>query len=578
MKKYIYLIMAHMLFATACEVLNPEEVEKLQYVGVSLTSVANDPDEVGKVILTGSITGFSDEDNFKSISQHGFLWSTSTNLPDFENFEGIRYLGLFSENSPFENPVEGISSKKTYYFRAFAQSGDQTFLSDEILSFNISLSGINTVGYTYDGKRDLNFIGRIEDIQKRNVTIVEHGFCWNDATSGKLPDLSDEVSFLGNNEFPADYSFEATNILEGKDPKLAYRAFAIYSANATLDTIFGETRTFEEPLYDVWELAEYRFPVPIKDLLVFQVAQDRYIVGGGSTVNPALGTFYPQPQYEFWEVTAAGDQLNFSVLPDLQLDSTLTTFGKAHFVIQDTMYMFGGVSPTTPVPSGNFLKATMNNAGWENVTSTNLPFRRGFSMGFALNNKGYVFGGSTFIFAGGQRVEFLNDLWSYDPVTGKWEEIVPQDGQPWPEVRDNANVFVSNGLAYIAFGYSPGAESYNKLSDIWAFDPTNNSWTQIQEPFIENCEITVCARNAATSAVLDNGTVYLGLGDKDVAFLNDFWALDLSTNVIERKPDLPNTIYRGVSAVVFENRVFAIGGQPYNASQPFINIYTAKPF
>lgn len=96
------------------------------------------------------------------------------------------------------------------------------------------------------------------------------------------------------------------------------------------------------------------------------------------------------------------------------------------------------------------------------------------SVGFALNDKGYIATGT----ASGA-ANALNDLWQYDPTTNQWE----QKADVGTTGRLNAFVFTLNNKAYVGGGTLSTTSLAGR--DFYEYDPTSDTWTQ-KADFPEN--------------------------------------------------------------------------------------------
>lgn len=81
----------------------------------------------------------------------------------------------------------------------------------------------------------------------------------------------------------------------------------------------------------------------------------------------------------------------------------------------------------------------------------------------------YLFGGR----AGPGGTDF-GDLWAYDLALDTWSAITPQGPTPPPRFGHNAAWVPEVGL--VVFAGQAGATFY---SDLWAYDPPSNTWTQL---------------------------------------------------------------------------------------------------
>ncbi len=147
------------------------------------------------------------------------------------------------------------------------------------------------------------------------------------------------------------------------------------------------------------------------------------------------------------------------------------------------------------------------------ATPSNYWIGKDLTMGFAINGKGYVFGGR--YDSKEETAEYLNDLWEYDPSTKTWTQMrsypgtgnifgtsfvidgqafLVIDGNCWlydqlsnlwvkraslpGGVRWNPTGFAINGKGYVGLGVVDGAHTSTKLKDWWEFDPNANTWTK----------------------------------------------------------------------------------------------------
>lgn len=133
------------------------------------------------------------------------------------------------------------------------------------------------------------------------------------------------------------------------------------------------------------------------------------------------------------------------------------------FVIGDSAYFGTGLTPWWSA-EGDFYGLDMVNEQWFPISSLELGEERQYASGFNSSNTGFVFGG----FNG---VDFLNDLWQYDPIIDAWTELasLPSIG------RSGASCFVLNDTAYIIGGKT---QSNLAIGEVWAYTISNDTWTQ----------------------------------------------------------------------------------------------------
>jgi len=85
-----------------------------------------------------------------------------------------------------------------------------------------------------------------------------------------------------------------------------------------------------------------------------------------------------------------------------------------------------------------------------------------------------VFGGQT---NGGNR---LNDIWAFDLTTNSWTDITPDSGSA-PVIRITpASVYDSDNHQMLMFSGQSSGSTF--LNDTWKFDLTTNTWTEFMPP------------------------------------------------------------------------------------------------
>jgi len=143
---------------------------------------------------------------------------------------------------------------------------------------------------------------------------------------------------------------------------------------------------------------------------------------------------------------------------------------------------------------------------------------------FSVNGKGYIG-------TGGYSSGPYSDFWEYNPVSDQWTQLANFPGG----VRTNASSFVIGNKAYVGLGHS-GQLWSDSQSDLWMFDPTDNSWTP-------KAAYPGGKRWSCISYSL-NGKGYIG-GGKNHQGINtfDFWEYDPLSNSWTQKSNLPSATY-----------------------------------
>jgi N-acetylneuraminic acid mutarotase len=137
---------------------------------------------------------------------------------------------------------------------------------------------------------------------------------------------------------------------------------------------------------------------------------------------------------------------------------------------------------------------------------------RSGAVGFVIDDKAYV--GFGYNSDDDDYDGYLKDLWVYDYSSDGWTEISKTVTFPG-NARNYAVAFSINGKGYVGTGY----DGDNKLADFWQYDPTTNTWTQMDN-------FPGVARIKAIGFSIGNyGYVGTGYGD-DSNDQNDFYKFD----------------------------------------------------
>jgi len=149
------------------------------------------------------------------------------------------------------------------------------------------------------------------------------------------------------------------------------------------------------------------------------------------------------------------------------------------------------------------------------------------AVAFGLNNVGYVGTGY------GSDASDKSDFYKFDPnaAAGKqWVKVQSIGG----EKRRGATAFVYDGKAYVCTGSSNGT----KLTDMWMYDPTANSWTK-KISLTDNSDWSIIRENAS-SFVLDT-KAYVLLGSNSGSTLKTCWQYDFVKDTWEEKSEFEGT-------------------------------------
>ncbi|MEJ5089531.1 N-acetylneuraminate epimerase [compost metagenome] len=115
--------------------------------------------------------------------------------------------------------------------------------------------------------------------------------------------------------------------------------------------------------------------------------------------------------------------------------------------------------------------------------------------------------------------------------------------------RSGAVSFLINNIAYVATGIATEGQVSVRKKDIWAFNPTTETWSQ-------RAEFPGVARNGAVAFAIGNNG-YVGTGFDGTNALSDFYKYDATANTWTKIADLPADASR-YGAVAF-----SVGGFGY---------------
>lgn len=128
-------------------------------------------------------------------------------------------------------------------------------------------------------------------------------------------------------------------------------------------------------------------------------------------------------------------------------------------------------TPAATLPTTATIAPSPRGAAWRQISAGGtLPGpRRDHSLtAYAAGSRVYLFGGR----AGGDP---LGDLWVYDVEASAWSQLAPDGNAPAARFGHNAILDPTRGR-FVIFGGQAGGSFF---SDVWAYDPAGNSWSEI---------------------------------------------------------------------------------------------------
>ncbi|WP_422349772.1 Kelch repeat-containing protein [Flagellimonas sp.] len=319
----------------------------------------------------------------------------------------------------------------------------------------------------------------------------------------------DEVTITGDHFGEGNYIvkvyFEGSNIpaeiLSITDTQIIVK---VPDANS------GELRVVVQPQEGISD-SEFTY-LPWRQMKDFEHESRRFAAVGtvGDDVFMGLGLGSSGNNLsDFWKYQSQTD--TWTQLPNFPGNPRFGTF---HFVLNGHIYVGGGTDNSSEAGPNDFYRYDPATNTWTQLSDfpANPDKERQFSSSFAIDGKGYVYGGVD------HGVEpFYDDLWVYDPETDTWSE------KAGFEIAGRAGAvgFSINGKGYIATGFR---DQPPLLSDVWEYNPINDSWTQ-------KTSLPQGMERYSSFGFSLKGKGYLGMGiDEEDNLLKDIWEFDPMEN------------------------------------------------
>jgi N-acetylneuraminic acid mutarotase len=363
-----------------------------------------------------------------------------------------------------------------------------------------------------------------EIVSSAGLPITKRGVCFSSFTNPTLLD-GYVLSTSNTNEF----SVQIPNLISNKQYYI--RTFAMSGAMIFYgNTITYRTGSVWKQLSNVGGIGRfhavgfalnglgyigtgYTGALPLKDFWEYNPYSDvwsqRADFGGTARLGSfclAIGTkAYVGTGYagegadaiDFWEYNPALNEWTKKA-DDI---GTIGRFGASTFVINGKGYVgtgdWGGVT-------NNFWEYSPTTISWAGIT----PFAgtaRKEAVGFSINGKGYV---GTGVDNGDY---YKKDFWEYDPANNSWTRKADFPGL----ARSSAVGFAIGNKGYIGAGATKNGTNWTFYSDFWEYDPSTNSWRQIED-------FAGGVRFRPVAFVIGN-KAYVGTGISSTSTCNDLW-------------------------------------------------------
>jgi N-acetylneuraminic acid mutarotase len=203
--------------------------------------------------------------------------------------------------------------------------------------------------------------------------------------------------------------------------------------------------------------------------------------------------------------------------------------------VGDKIYVFGGFSRLTNMPTEGVLIFDIKNGTWSE--GAKLPSRRG---GFGIA----VLNGKIHLLGGGNSERTLADHSVYDPKTKTWSEAAPLKRS-----KGSPAIVAYKGELWAIGGRSGPTD----FGDVDIYDPASNSWRA--GPAI--------SPRGTIGAVVYHGAILVFGGELQAAqsVTNEVLRLNPQTLAWEALEPMP-TARNYARAVVFKDAVYVVGGNP----------------
>ncbi|MBL7111344.1 MAG: hypothetical protein ISS19_05320 [Bacteroidales bacterium] len=171
---------------------------------------------------------------------------------------------------------------------------------------------------------------------------------------------------------------------------------------------------------------------------------------------------------------------------------------------------------------------------------------------FTGTDKGY-FGLGSYYDTELEETVGATDLWEFDPKNDTWTLIAPFPGTP----RKDAVSFTINNKAFISTGSKINSIYLRTMRDVWEYDMDSDTWTQ-KNDFGGYPRYKAIAFSINNKGYLGTGQIHFETGPHSGAndLASDFWEYDYLTDSWQQIENYPGYPVEGM-AFVIDSKSFA---------------------
>ncbi len=186
------------------------------------------------------------------------------------------------------------------------------------------------------------------------------------------------------------------------------------------------------------------------------------------------------------------------------------------------------------------------------------------AVAFTIGNNGYVGTGKD------DDKLLYKDFYSYNTTTNAWETVNSLRG----DKRYKAAAFTIDGIGYVVSGYSSGYEN-----DLWAYDPSTDSWTEKRkisnytDDDFDDDYSNIIRMDASTFVI--NGKAYLSCGSNG-SIVTNTWEYDPGTDLWEERTEFEGSSRTEAIGFAIDSYGYVVTGR--NSSYYMYDLWSFDPY